>query len=112
MSAITSKGNRIDWRLPLYTVLGALILFSIGPHDLSVVLYLFIVGIVSLLLLNDAIGKKRRQSLFSLVVFLAVSAVLVKNYGPVRDECRWLAWFGRTGTRRRFWRNAIRQQES
>jgi len=92
MSAITSDGNRVGWRLPLYTVLGALILFSIGPYDLSVVLYLFIVAIVSMFLLTDAIGKRRRQSLLALVIFWAVSAVLVRNYSAVRDECRWLVW--------------------
>jgi hypothetical protein len=92
MSTITSDRNRVGWRLPLYTVLGALILFSIGPYDLSVVPYLFIVAIVSLFLLNDAIGKRRRQSLLALVIFWAVSAVLVKNYSSVRDECRWLVW--------------------
>jgi hypothetical protein len=87
-----SDGNRIGWRVPLYTVLGALVLFSIGPADLSIVLYVFIVAIVSLLLLIDAIRKRRRQSLLALVIFLAVSAVLVKNYSAIRDECRWLVW--------------------
>jgi hypothetical protein len=92
MSATTSDGNRVEWRLPLYALLGALILFSIGPYIFSVVLYLLIVAIVSVLLLNDAIGKRRRQSLLALVVFWVVSAVLVKNYSAIRDECRWLMW--------------------
>jgi hypothetical protein len=92
MSAIMSDGNRVDWRLPLYAVLGALVLFSIGPSDWSVVLYLFIVAIVSIFLLNDAIAKRRRRSLLALVIFWAVSAVLVKNYSAIRDECRWLVW--------------------
>jgi hypothetical protein len=91
MSALTSDGNRFDWRLPLYTVLGA-ILFGIGPYDLSVILYLFAVAIVSLFLLNDAFRKRRRQSLLTLVIYWAVSAVLVMNYSAIRDECRWLAW--------------------
>jgi hypothetical protein len=63
-----------------------------GPYDLSVVLYLFVVAFVSLFLLNDAIGKRRRESLLTLVIFWAVSAVLVENYSAVRDECRWLVW--------------------
>jgi len=92
MSAITSDGNRVGWRLPFYTVLGAPILFSIGPYDLSVILYLFTVAIVSMFLLTDAIGKRRRQSLLALVIFLAVSAALVKNYSAIRDECRWVVW--------------------
>jgi hypothetical protein len=92
MSAITSDGNRVCWRLPLYTVLGALILFSIGPYDLSVVLYLVVAAIVSIFLLNDAIGKRRRQSLLALALFLVVSTVLIMNYSAARDECRWLVW--------------------
>ena len=92
MSLVMSNGNRVDWRLPLYTVLGALILFSVGPYDLSEVLYLFIVVVVSMFLLNDAIRQKRRQSLLALAVFWAVSAVLVKNYSAIRDECRWLVF--------------------
>jgi hypothetical protein len=72
--------------------LGAPILFSIGPYDLSVILYLFTVAIVSMFLLTDAIGKRRRQSLLALVIFLAVSAALVKNYSAIRDECRWVVW--------------------
>jgi hypothetical protein len=90
MFAITPDGNRVDWRLPLYTVLGAIILFGIGPYDLSVIVYLFAVAIVSLFLLNDAFGKRRRQSLLALVIFWAVSAVLVGNYSAIRDEYRWL----------------------
>jgi len=85
-------GNRVDWRLPLYTVLGALILFSIGPYDLSVVLYLIVAVIVSIFLLHDAIGKRRRQSLLALAIFCVVSTLLVMNYSAVRDECRWLVW--------------------
>ena len=92
MSAITSGGNRVDWRLPLYTVVGALILFSIGPYDLSVVIYVFVGAIVSMFLLSDAIGKRRRQSLLALVIFWAASAILVRNYSAIRDECRWLVW--------------------
>jgi hypothetical protein len=92
VSAITSDGNRVDWRLPLYTVLGALILFSAGPHDLSVVLYLLVVAIVSIFLLNEAIGKRRRQSLLALVIFWAVSAALVKNESAICNTGRWLVW--------------------
>jgi hypothetical protein len=92
MPAITSDGNRVDWRLALYTVLGALVLFTIGPYDLAVVLYLFAVAIVSLLLLTDAFGKRHRQPLVALIILWAVSAFLVKNYSAIRDECRWLVW--------------------
>jgi hypothetical protein len=52
--------------------LGALILFSIGPYDLSVVLYLIVAVIVSIFLLQDAIGKSRRESLFALAIFFVV----------------------------------------
>lgn len=92
MSAIVSDRNRVGWRLPFYTVLGALILFSVGPHDASMVLYLFAVAIVSLLLLNDARGKRRGESLLALAIFSVVSVVLVRNYSAIRDECGWLVW--------------------
>jgi hypothetical protein len=91
MSTLTSDRNRVDWRLPVYAVLGALVLFSVGPPE-SIVLYLFVAAIVSLLLLNDAIGRRRRQSLLALAIFLLVSAIFVRSYSAIRDECRWLVW--------------------
>jgi hypothetical protein len=87
---MTTHGSRVDWRLSVYTVLGGLILFTIGPYDLSVIAYLFIASIVSMFLLTDAIGKRRRQSLLALVILWAVSAVLVQNYSAIRDQGRWL----------------------
>jgi hypothetical protein len=92
MSGIMSDGNRVSWQLPIYTVLGALILFSIGPHDLSFLLYLLVSATVGLFLLILAIVKRHVGSLLALLIFWAVSAVLIKNYSAVRDECRWLAW--------------------
>jgi hypothetical protein len=90
--SILSDPNRVGWRLPTFTVLGAFILFSVGPADLSVVLYVFSVLIVSLFLLDNATRRRRCQPILVLVVFWVVSAGIVKNYSAVRDECRWLAW--------------------
>jgi hypothetical protein len=92
VSSILSGLNRVGWRAPALTVLGALILFSVGPADLSVVLHIFSVLIVSLVLLDDATRGRRYQPILVLVVFLGVSVGIVRNYSAVRDECRWLAW--------------------
>jgi hypothetical protein len=84
VSAITSDGNRVDWRQPLYTVLGTLILFGVGPHDLSVVLYLLVVAIVSIFLLNEAIGKRRRQ----------YKAVVLAEPESAKGEFKHIEWDG------------------
>ncbi|MFY9911506.1 MAG: hypothetical protein WAK56_16800, partial [Candidatus Sulfotelmatobacter sp.] len=65
---------------------------TMGPYDLSVVLYLLVVLFVSLFLLNDAVVTKRRQLLWILLLFWAVSASLIMNYSAVRDTGRWLVW--------------------
>jgi hypothetical protein len=91
MSA-TSDGSRVVWLLPAGTMLGALVLFSFGPADLSIVLYLLAAAIVGLILLTAALLKRSLQPLFALTVFLVFSAVIVKKYSVVRDDCRWTVW--------------------
>jgi hypothetical protein len=91
-SARTFEGSRFFWLLPFCVVLGALVLFTIGPNDLSMIVYLFVAAVTCLLLLVVAIVRKRLQSLLALLCFAAVSALLVRNYSLVRDQCRWLVW--------------------
>jgi hypothetical protein len=91
MSA-TSDGSRISWLLPAGNILGALVLFSFGPADLSIVLYLLAAAIVSLILLTNTLLKRSRRPFLALIVFLIFSAVIVKKYSVVRDDCRWIVW--------------------
>ena len=93
MADKTSKSNRVTWRLPVCALLGALILFTSGPRDLSVILYVLVcVPIVSTLVLNDATRRKRPQLLLTLAAFWAVSVVLVINLTAIRTAARWLVW--------------------
>jgi hypothetical protein len=94
-----TEGDRFNWRLPFYAVLGTLI-FSIPgalcDPDSSLILYRFVVvPTVSIVLLSYAIGKKRRHCLSilsMLAVYWAISAALVENYWEVHDPARWLVW--------------------
>jgi hypothetical protein len=85
----TSNENRLTWRLPLYTVLIALIAFAVGGRHL-VFPYIFAFVVISMLLLNDMIRKKRRRLLLTLVIYWAVSAVLVANVTTFHNAVRWL----------------------
>lgn len=87
----TSNENRVTWRLPLFTVLIALIAFAVGGRDL-VFPYIFVGAVISMLLLNDMIRKKRSGLVLTLVIYWAVSAVLVANVTTFRNAVRWLVW--------------------
>jgi len=87
----TSNENRVTWRLPLFTVLIALIAFAVGGRDL-VFPYIFVGAVISILLLNDMIRKKRSGLVLTLVIYWAVSAVLVANVTTFRNAVRWLVW--------------------
>jgi hypothetical protein len=92
MSALALRRNPVAWLLPVCTILGALLLFSFGSADVAVILYVCAIAIVGLILLSDAIVSRRRQPVWALIFFLAVSAAILKNYSAVRDDCRWLVW--------------------
>jgi hypothetical protein len=99
MADKVAEENRFNWQLPIYAVVGTLIVFLplvISSADLGTVLYLFAaVPILSLVLIILAILKKGRQRLSvlsMLVVFWVVSAVLLANSSAVRDDARWLLW--------------------
>jgi energy-coupling factor transporter transmembrane protein EcfT len=90
-------GDRFNWRLPLYAVLGTFIVFiPVAIWTSEGIFYLLVVApIISLLLLIYAMLKKRRQRqsiLSMLVVYWAVSAALVPNYSAIRETSRWLGW--------------------
>jgi hypothetical protein len=63
----TIEGDRFNWRLQLYALLGAFIIFipvALCEPDISAFLYLVVVlPITSIFLLIGAIRKKRRQRL-------------------------------------------------
>ena len=88
-------GDRFDWRLLPYAVLGTFIVFVPVAIWTSEGIFYFIVvaPLISLFLLVYAILKKRRQRLSvlsMLVVYWAVSAALGANYSAIRDTSRWL----------------------
>jgi hypothetical protein len=110
--AVAEEG-RFNWRLPLYTAVAALIVFLplvILSADLGVILYLFVaIPIVSVVLLTLAVRKKGRQRLAMLsmlVVYWAVSAVLVENDTTLREAARWSLWS------RRYKADVLRQPDS
>jgi hypothetical protein len=93
----TAERNRYNWRLSLYSLLGAFVIFvplAISGPDLGFFAYLLlVVPSASLVLFILVILKKghRRLSLLSMLfVFWAVSAVLLANYSIVRDTTRWI----------------------
>lgn len=95
----TGNGDRLDWRPPLYAVLGTFIAFVLAAfceRDLSVILYIVVVApIISVILLNDAIRKRGRERLSILsimAIYWAISAAVIGNYSAVRDSARWLVW--------------------
>jgi hypothetical protein len=95
----TAQDDRFDWRLPLYAVLGSFIIFipvAIGEPDISLILYIFAVApLISVVLLNSAIRKERRQRLSvlsMLAIYGAISVGLVANYSAVRTAARWFVW--------------------
>jgi energy-coupling factor transporter transmembrane protein EcfT len=97
MSEKTAERDRFNWRLMLYAVLGTFVVFvSVAIWTSEGIFYLLVVApIISLFLLIFAKLKKRRQRvsiLSMLVVYWAVSAVLVANYSAIRETSRWLVW--------------------
>jgi hypothetical protein len=95
----TAQDDRFDWRLPLYAVLGSFIIFipvAIGEPDVSLILYIFAVTpLISVVLLNSAVRKERRQRLSvlsMLAIYGAISVGLVANYSAVRTAARWFVW--------------------
>jgi len=95
-------GDRFNWRLPLYAMLGAFVLFvpvALCEPFISFLVYALVILIISLvfgaLLLMDAIARKTWRCLSTLSIlamFWATSAILVGNYLAVRTAARWLVW--------------------
>jgi hypothetical protein len=97
MAETAAVANRFNWRLPLYAAVGAVIVFLpfvIYAYDIGELLYLLIaVPIVSLVLLIVFVVKKRRLAVLAmLVVYWAVTLVLVRNSLDLRSTVRWLLW--------------------
>lgn len=95
----TAQEERLNWRLPLFVVLGASIaLLSMMVYSpYGDLLYILVIGpLICLgLLLAAIIRKKPRQRLsilLALVAFLASSAALLKNEGTLRPSIRWQLW--------------------
>ena len=95
----TAQGERLNWRLPLFVVVGASIaLLSMMVYSpYGDLLYILVIGpLICLgLLLAAIIRKKPRQRLsilLALVAFLASSAALLKNEGTLRPSIRWQLW--------------------
>jgi hypothetical protein len=95
----TAQEERLNWRLPLFVVVGASIaLLSMMVYSpYGDLLYILVIGpLICLgLLLAAIIRKKPRQRLsilLALVAFLASSAALLKNEGTLRPSIRWQLW--------------------
>ena len=73
MGEITAEGDRFDWRLPLYAVLGTFVVFILVAIWTSEgIFYVIVVApIISLLLLIYVKLKKHRQRL-SIISMLVV----------------------------------------
>jgi hypothetical protein len=91
--------NPFDWRLPLCAALGTCLVFLpfvLSSADFGEILYVCLAApIVSIVLIVFAIrrkGRRRLSSLLMLIVYLAVSSILVENYAAVRDVARWMLW--------------------
>jgi hypothetical protein len=90
--------NPFDWRLPLCAALGTCLVFLpfvLSSADLGEILYVCLAApVVSIVLIVFAIRRKgrRRLSSLQLIVYLAVSSILVENYAAVRDVARWMLW--------------------
>jgi hypothetical protein len=101
MANKTVEEARFHWQLPLYSLLGTIIVFlALAISQSTSTLYiLVVVPLISILLIVaavwSAIAKKRRRSLAilsMLAVHWAISVLLVMNYSAVRDSARWLVW--------------------
>jgi hypothetical protein len=93
----TTGANRFNWHLPVYAAVGAFIVvlpFIIYAYDIGEVLYLFIgVPVISLVFVVVIVFKKRRLAVFSmLVVYWALTWILVRNSFELRSTGRWLVW--------------------
>lgn len=95
----TAQEDRFNWRLPLYAVAAAMIvalLLAISSPDLELTLYLLVaVPIGSVVLVILVVHEEGRQWLsigWTLVVYWAVSAILVATKTPDRETLRWSLW--------------------
>ncbi len=92
----TPKEDRFKWQFSLYAAAGAFAIFLpliMWSADFGEILYLFIAACISVVLLIFVIvrsGRRRLSILSMLVIFSAVSWVLVKNNFEVRSEGRWI----------------------
>ena len=101
----TAQEEQLNWRLPLYVVVGASIaLLSMMVYSPNGgLLYMLVIAplICFVLLIAAGIRKKPRQRLsilLTLVTFLVASAALLKNEGTLRPSIRWLLWSHRYKT--------------
>ncbi len=101
MADATDKGNRFNWWLPLFAAVGTFVVFvAVAMWTSDAFFYaLAVVSLVSLVLIGSSVGsaiaKNRRISLAILsvlVIYWAISAVLVMNYSAIRTSARWLIW--------------------
>lgn len=102
MTEAINNEERFNWRLPFYGAIGAsmvlLLLFVYGT-DASLLHILVVVPIFCLsclvLLAIAAIRKRPRRCLslsFTIIAFLFVSVVLLREQGLLRPALRWLLW--------------------
>jgi hypothetical protein len=101
MANKTVEQGPLNWQLPVYALLGTLIVFlALAISQPTSTLYIFIVvPVISILLMVvavwSAIVRKRRRTLAvlaMLAVHWVISVPLVMNYSAVRDSTRWLVW--------------------
>jgi energy-coupling factor transporter transmembrane protein EcfT len=91
-----------NWRLPLYSVLTALILFvpaALWNPDLYLLGFVIAGAIIGIVLIGYAVikafAKKLRECLLILLMFViygATSALLIANQNAIRTTARWLIW--------------------
>jgi hypothetical protein len=93
------EGDRFNWRLPLYALLVALIVFIPAAICDSLILYIFVsiplLSIIAALLIYAATGKKLRRCLSivsMLVIYCAISVVLIVYDVKNSSAIRWWVW--------------------
>jgi hypothetical protein len=91
------KGDQFNWLLPLFAVLGTLLIFTsliLWSFDFGGILYLFVViPLTSLVLIGLAIarrGRRRLSVLSMLIVFGTLSWLLWHHDFQVRSIGRWI----------------------
>jgi hypothetical protein len=89
------EGDRFSWWLPVCAGLAMFLALLIPDRDGSFILFLLLGFLIIGLMVIEAIRKKRRQRLLTLLtlgIYCAISAALLGHFYSVHTAARWLVW--------------------